>query len=298
MNHLVSIIMPTFNSETVIIKAIDSVISQSYSNWELIIIDNESIDKTLDSVRNYGEKRIKILKIKNNGIIAKSRNLGIRASKGGLIAFLDSDDWWTENKLSESILQIERGYDFVFHKLKIVNKSKKLLLTTPYHTRKIENSVFEDLLKYGNFIQNSSVVVKKYLLECVNFLSEDSELIAAEDYDCWLKISKITNKYYCINTVLGYYFYDGNGANNLKNKEVYVEFLKNKYLKNPNIVYEGELPIWVLYYDLRRNFLKKNYCGLEKAITDLSRRDIEFTMRVKISYMSIIIFFKKIWKNY
>lgn len=89
-------------------EALKSVISQSYDNWELIIIDNHSIDNTDEILKKYTDNRIKILKINNNGIIAKSRNAGLAKASGDWIAFLDSDDIWYPQRLEILISAIDK----------------------------------------------------------------------------------------------------------------------------------------------------------------------------------------------
>ena len=93
---LVSVVIPTFNRAYCIQRCINSVLNQSYKNLECIVIDNNSNDNSNLIFEQYKDNRLKIYKINNNGIIAKSRNLGISKSKGEVIAFLDSDDWWTK----------------------------------------------------------------------------------------------------------------------------------------------------------------------------------------------------------
>ncbi len=91
----ISIILPTYNRAGSYLKrAIDSVIKQSHENWELIIVDNNSIDNTKDLIKSYKSSKIKTYTINNDGNIAKSRNLGIDNSTGDYLAFLDSDDYW------------------------------------------------------------------------------------------------------------------------------------------------------------------------------------------------------------
>ena len=95
-----SIILPTYNrADTYLKDAIDSVVNQSYINWELLIIDNHSTDNTDELIGSYKDDRIKLYKIRNNGNIAKSRNLGISKADGSYIALIDSDDFWHRDKL-------------------------------------------------------------------------------------------------------------------------------------------------------------------------------------------------------
>lgn len=102
---LVSIIMPTYNCETFIAESIDSVIAQTYKNWELIIIDDCSTDKTEDVVKKYLNKdnRIKYYKLETNSGAAIARNIAVDHARGKYMAFLDSDDIWLPEKLSKQV---------------------------------------------------------------------------------------------------------------------------------------------------------------------------------------------------
>ena len=121
---IVSIVIPTYNHAKFIGKALESVIDQTYKNWEAIVIDNNSTDDTDKVINQYNDPRIKYLKINNDGVIAKSRNLGIKEAKGEWIAFLDSDDWWTKDKLEVCISKISKNVDFIYHAYEYANKSK------------------------------------------------------------------------------------------------------------------------------------------------------------------------------
>lgn len=104
-NHLISIILPTYNSETFISETISSVINQTYQNWELIIIDDCSTDSSMSIIDSFSknEKRIKFFKNKINSGAAISRNIGLENSSGRFISFIDSDDVWELNKLEIQI---------------------------------------------------------------------------------------------------------------------------------------------------------------------------------------------------
>ena len=107
MNNLVSIIMPSYNTAKFISDSINSVLSQTYSNWELIIVDDCSSDNTDEIVSPFlSDKRIKYLKNEKNSGAAVSRNYALREAKGKWIAFLDSDDLWEKDKLQKQILSL------------------------------------------------------------------------------------------------------------------------------------------------------------------------------------------------
>lgn len=117
-NSLVSIITPTYNCGNFISKTIQSVMSQSYTNWELIIVDDCSTDNTEEIVNKYcsADKRIKYYQLKRNSGAAEARNLALRLASGKWIAFLDSDDLWLPSKLESQInFMTETGYSFTYH---------------------------------------------------------------------------------------------------------------------------------------------------------------------------------------
>ena len=115
-----SVILPTFNRAKFIKSTVNSVINQNYLNWELIIIDNFSEDNTQQIIEKFKDSRIKYVKYKNNGIIAKSRNYGIKISNGNYLAFLDSDDYWYQDKLSNISNFIKKySCDFIYHNMHI-----------------------------------------------------------------------------------------------------------------------------------------------------------------------------------
>lgn len=113
---LVSIIMPSYNTADYIGRSIESVIAQTYTNWELIIVDDCSLDSTDDVVHEYlSDNRIKYLKNASNSGAAVSRNYALREAVGDWIAFLDSDDLWHPEKLEKQIsFMIDSGYKFTY----------------------------------------------------------------------------------------------------------------------------------------------------------------------------------------
>ena len=116
-DHLVSIITPSFNSEKFIAETIASVQSQTYANWEIIIVDDCSKDKTVAIIEEImqSESRIKLVKLEKNSGPAIARNTGIKAAKGKFMTFLDADDIWFPDFIGNSIKTIQReGIHFVF----------------------------------------------------------------------------------------------------------------------------------------------------------------------------------------
>ena len=183
MNELISIIMPAYNSEKYIADSIESVICQTYPFWELIIIDDNSSDKTVSIINKYlsADKRIVIYKNEINKGVSFSRNFGMSKAKGEWVAFLDSDDIWDTQKLTNQInYAITMNVSFVFSGVIYIDVSNNILnhyLSIP------KNVCYSDLLKQ-NVIPCSSVLIK-YSLIC-NYSFESGNI--HEDYCMWLRI--------------------------------------------------------------------------------------------------------------
>ncbi|MBD1386774.1 glycosyltransferase family 2 protein [Mucilaginibacter rigui] len=203
---LVSVIMPAYNAEAFIKDSIGSVIDQTYSNWELIVIDDGSADGTAEIIKQLQllEARITYLH-QPNGKQGKARNLGIQKSKGDYIAFLDADDKWTPDKLSVqmNVLIQDNRLDLIF------SQGYKL---TDTHITDCDLQVkglwdidhLTDFLQY-NQIPILSVIVKKHALLQVNNFTEKAEIQNAEDYHLWLKLLLNGYKFKSIASRLFYY---------------------------------------------------------------------------------------------
>ena len=215
---LVSVVIPTFNRAYCLDRAIRSVMDQTYQNWELIIVDNHSTDSTDDLVESYSDSRIRMVKIQNSGIIAMSRNKGLREALGKFIAFLDSDDWWVPCKLEESIKALQMGVEITYHKLYLVtSKTWKPTFWNVSKSRNLHSPIFNDLLMHGHAINTSSVVVSRDMLNKIQGFSENPSLIGIEDYDAWLRLSKITESFKNLNKTLGYYWDGGGNVSSAEN---------------------------------------------------------------------------------
>jgi len=201
----ISVVIPTYNRASMLSEAINSVLNQDYENWELIVVDNFSTDDTDKILADFTDVRIRSTKKPRTGSVAASRNLGFSMATGEWIAFLDSDDLWDSAKLSTTVLSISRGYEFIYHPLRILdenNPNKKIYMR---RNMKIKSPIYMNLLLGGNRIALSSVVVKKIHLDTIGGMNESKELYALEDYDAWLRISLLTEKFICIPRFLGSY---------------------------------------------------------------------------------------------
>jgi len=179
----VSIIMPYFQKRKYITSSVNSVLNQSYKNFELIIIydDNNKNDLNLISKIKNKDKRIKLIINKKNLGVGFSRNIAIKKSKGKFIAFIDSDDLWKKNKLKKQLnFMIKNKYNFSHTSYDIVNNN---ILS---NKKKIAKDLtYQELLKSCD-IGLSTVIIKKNLIKKNLF----PKLKTKEDFVVWLKIAK------------------------------------------------------------------------------------------------------------
>lgn len=185
MNPLVSVIMPAYNAEKYIIQSIESVLAQSFSDFELIIIDDCSTDNTFDIVSSLAERdsRIKCFKSDINSGVAKVRNRGISLSKGVWVALIDSDDLWLPEKLSRQIdIANKEQADVVYCSYSMVDEMGAKVCEDFIVPDKTD---FEYMLIKSVF-SCSTVLIRKSVFE--NHLFSDK--IYHEDYALWMDILK------------------------------------------------------------------------------------------------------------
>jgi glycosyltransferase involved in cell wall biosynthesis len=200
----VTVVIPTYNHAHFLVKALKSVIDQTFLSWEVIVINNFSKDETEQVVESFKDPRIKLINFSNNGVIAASRNKGIELAQGEFVAFLDSDDSWDTNKLERCISAFKNHHaDIVSHHL---NKSINGELSGILKNGPEKKTKFSYLVLQGNCLTNSSVVVRKKCLEAVNRINEDPDFITVEDYDLWIKLAQKNFKFHIIDEVLGEYY--------------------------------------------------------------------------------------------
>ncbi|HEO64049.1 MAG TPA: glycosyltransferase family 2 protein [Candidatus Omnitrophica bacterium] len=180
----VSVIIPAFNRVDFLKKAIESVLSQTYKDFELIIIDDGSEDDTPEMVSGFKDK-IVYIKQKRQGPAA-ARNAGIKASKGRYIAFLDSDDWWDKEKLSIQVNEMDKNPNYaVSHTEEKWYKDGKIFNQKRVH-KKFHGYIFDKCLPLC-VVSMSTALIKRELFNDTGLF--DESLPCCEDYDFWLRVS-------------------------------------------------------------------------------------------------------------
>ncbi len=266
--QLVSIVIPTFNCAHFLPRALQSVLDQSYRKWEALVIDNHSIDNTDAVVNGFSDERIRLFKVHNHGVIAVSRNLGIREAKGQWIAFLDADDWWMADKLEAAVAALGQGSDLIYHDLIRVSAQPGLMPRHLIKTWDLRTPKYLDLLKYGNALTNSSVVVRRELLLKIGGLAEDPNLVGAEDLDCWLRLSQTTERLLRLPEAHGYYWIGSGNTSSPARTIVCLSELRRRHQKPDELTPVYYSPAWLSFAIGKAHFQLRRY-GL--AIDELSK---------------------------
>lgn len=293
MTPLISVVIPTYNRARDLKRALKSLLAQTYIHWEALVVDNQSDDDTDDVVSGFNDSRIKLAKIQNNGIIAASRNLGINLACGQYVAFLDSDDWWKPQKLEISLKYFQYGADVVYHDLYSVSRADQIFFPKKAKTFKLLKPVFNNLIEKGNALINSSVVVRKDILLAINGLSEDSDLISAEDYDAWLKIAKITDNFFRINKTLGYYWAGGGNVTNPQRTLKACDAIEVRYLNKDkeNLTNPVSALGWLDYARGRAYYSLRHYESAERYLKTIKLNRSNFQIAIKARWTLLMIAF-------
>ncbi|SEA56925.1 Glycosyl transferase family 2 [Oribacterium sp. KHPX15] len=227
----ISIIMPAYNSSKTIEASIKSVICQSYKDWELIVIDDCSKDGTVDLVNGIIDKNkefdIKLYRNKENKGVAYSRNYGVKVAAGDLIAFLDSDDLWVQDKLEKQVMLYERqnspqvllftGSSFITAKSEIID-----------FTLKVPTKIGRKDLQKQNIISCSSVLASKELLLKHEFPITNVPI--HEDFVVWIEILKEIPYAYGIDEPLLIYRVSDNSKSSKKSKAAVMNWNTYRYV--------------------------------------------------------------------
>ena len=228
----VSIIVPMYNAEKFIGKTIESVLAQTYQNWEMLIMNDVSTDNSLAIVSLYAKKdeRIKIVNTEKNVGVVKGRNFLIDLASGKYIAFLDADDYWHNEKLEKQIK---------FMKEKNASISCTEYTRVKENEEKINDVIIKEEISYNDMLKNN-------YLGCLTVIYDAEkigkryfkELEKNEDYVLWLEIVKDVNTIYGLKENLAYYRVLDNSRSSNKVKtakvrwEIYRKIEKLSLLKS------------------------------------------------------------------
>ena len=182
---MVSVIIPTFNRSEKVVRAVSSVLNQDFRDFEVIVVDDGSIDNTHEALSKY-MSAIKYIRQSENMGVSAARNRGIKSSIAPWIAFLDSDDYWLTEKLSVQIEYIDQNPNTVACQTEEIWIKNGRRVNPKKRHKKPSGNIFTQSLKLC-LVSPSSVIIKRSLFEDVGLF--DETLPVAEDFDLWLRIS-------------------------------------------------------------------------------------------------------------
>jgi len=183
----ISVIIPTYNRPHLLRRAIESVLNQTFDDFEVLIIDGARSKETKDIVESYGDGRLRYIPQRGKGI-ANARNLGVKRARGEFIAFLDDDDRWKENKLEIQLKTFEKlsdKYCLIYTAFNYYHLEKDEILGTK---RPIARGYVYNQMLLDNITGTSTIMVKRDCFKETGLFRED--FITCEDWDMWLRISK------------------------------------------------------------------------------------------------------------
>lgn len=244
---LVSIIMPAYNSSATLGESIQSVVSQTFGDWELLVIDDCSQENLYSIVESFNDSRIHFIRLSRNSGVAAARNRGIQEAKGRYIAFLDSDDLWHPEKLEKQLHFMEKnGYAFTYtwySQFKDIPTKTIRLITT-------KSCVSYDELLYGNDIGLLTVMIDYRKLPNLQM-----PLVHHEDYITWLNILRDDNIIaYALNEDLALYRISNHSLSS--NKFACLNWTWKIYRENQHISFLKSCYIMLFYI---AKSIKKHY---------------------------------------
>lgn len=228
--NLISVIVNCFNGETYLENCINSILHQTYSNYEIIFLDNNSSDNSLDIIKKFSNPKIKIYKTNSYLKLYDARNLAVEKSNGEFITFLDTDDWWTKDKLKKQIefFAKNKKIDFIYSNYYIFYSNKN----------KNKIKIAHNFLPYTNIVQenlkNYKIGIPTTMLkrDIFNHYRFDSKYEIIGDFDFFIRVIQ-NYKTGVIKEPLAYYrLHDKNFSK--KKSQLYIKELEHWLLLNQN----------------------------------------------------------------
>ena len=196
---LITVVMPNYNGHRFVEQAIDSVLSQTYQDFELFVVDDCSKDDSLQLIKRkaQSDSRIRVIALEKNAGVANARNVGIREAKGKYIALLDNDDLWTADKLERQLAIAEKGADIVYCSYDFIDEQNNEI-KKPFVVPKQTN--FNEMLA-SSVISCSTSFIKTELMQAHPFNRE----FYHEDYVLWMELLRVCPTAYGDEKVLMHY---------------------------------------------------------------------------------------------
>ncbi len=210
----VSVVIPAYNCAEYLPETLECVFSQTFQDFEVVLIDDGSTDNTAEICAGFAQKypqKFRYIRQERRGVSA-ARNHGIHEAYAEYIAFLDADDTWVSDKLAKQFALIDslQDKDVVIYGGSSIFDESGLVVRCMFDQRKPHDGyVFEKLL-YENFLSTHTVVLRRSLFEKAGYFKEDSS--HCEDYDLWLRLARHFKFYYVTDVIAGYRVHSRQGS--------------------------------------------------------------------------------------
>ena len=223
MTPLISVVIPAYNRPAELKRALDSLATQSRRDFEVIVCDDGSRDDLQSIVMQFKDRLdAHYIRIDNSGGPARPRNTAVTHARGVWISFLDSDDWWDDNRIERVAQALHEDVDFVYHPLRVVTavgikgrRERRSVIGGSMRGDPLTHFAF-----FGNPIPNSAAVVRRRVLEGIGGICEDSMLVALEDCDAWMRLVETGIKPNFIPDTLGSYWVGNDGISKITESHI------------------------------------------------------------------------------
>lgn len=234
-NPTISVIIPAYNVEKTIKRTIDSVLKQTFSDWEIIIINDGSTDSTVEIISQISSTKLSFISCSNTGLPAATRNRGLELANGEYIAFLDADDLWSPDKLELQLKAMlanpQAGLAYSWTDL--IDEKDQFIDRGNYISG---NGNVYNLLLLVNFIENgSNPLIRRQALDKVGYFDE-SVIKGTEDWDLWLRLAK-DYEFVCVNSPQVLYRISSNSlsSNLARQEEGCLKVINNGFDRFPEL---------------------------------------------------------------
>ena len=263
---LVSVIIPLYNRQDTIQRAVDSVLSQSYSNIEVLVVDDGSTDHSIEMLEKYhNDNRVRIFCQEYNQGANAARNRGIREAKGDYIAFHDSDDEWLPDKLEKQIKRMEYG-DFQVSFCAFKRQYPKTIQIIPDISEQLSSDKIKERLKKANIVGTPTLVIHREVVHEIGIF--DEEMPRLQDYELAIRIAQKFDICFVNEVLVIEYQLEGCISLNQKSLHEAYALLLKKHADFLDIDY-----IWNQYLETGNEIINQNidWIKLDEAIDDITK---------------------------
>ena len=305
LNPLVSVIITTYNRADLIVEAVQSVLTQTHQNFELIIVDDGSTDNTKDVVEGFADPRIEYIYMANWGGPARPRNIGIKRAKGEYLAFLDADDYWKENKLE---VQLKH-----FNSPDIVGVGAQAIKIGDLTFHREKRVAGDLILDFNGLLQCGTAALSSLVVRNTGFLFDEDEAFKfVEDFDFQLAMTLKAGKQIKIlaKPLIYYRIHQGNEAKDVRNAEHIFNVLEKYRNEIPEEVFHLKYarayfglgikalrvsdPNAVQYFKKASHYANRKMCFISLIVPIYARMPVYFRNKLFLVYYQLRRYLKNV----